>query len=144
MKVSSIALSILSTSAWLVTVSSAQRDSYTNTVHYAHADAAVAAAADRSLQVTQEPLPDTCAGVDGQFNLHKLGGVENQACSYDVILAAYKTQVFDATGSTCSDNTLTAKEDLDAKLLAAGTGASTPEDAAAKICKDMYDSDDVT
>eukprot|EP00585_Thalassiosira_rotula_P006502 CAMPEP_0196158876 /NCGR_PEP_ID=MMETSP0910-20130528/46036_1 /TAXON_ID=49265 /ORGANISM="Thalassiosira rotula, Strain GSO102" /LENGTH=1315 /DNA_ID=CAMNT_0041423787 /DNA_START=50 /DNA_END=3998 /DNA_ORIENTATION=- len=76
-----------------------------------------------------------CSGVSGPFTLTDITG----HCTYDVLLEEYTSQVFDAMGSTCSENKLTAKEDFDAKLLATFTGAKTGVDAGAMLCKSLYD-----
>lgn len=76
----------------------------------------------------------TCSGVSGAFTLIDLHG----QCSYDLLLEEYTRQVFDNTGSTCSTNTLTAKEDFDGKLMAA-FGTATGEEGGAALCKALYD-----
>eukprot|EP00584_Thalassiosira_punctigera_P019063 CAMPEP_0172574420 /NCGR_PEP_ID=MMETSP1067-20121228/136690_1 /TAXON_ID=265564 ORGANISM="Thalassiosira punctigera, Strain Tpunct2005C2" /NCGR_SAMPLE_ID=MMETSP1067 /ASSEMBLY_ACC=CAM_ASM_000444 /LENGTH=504 /DNA_ID=CAMNT_0013367049 /DNA_START=150 /DNA_END=1660 /DNA_ORIENTATION=+ len=81
----------------------------------------------------------TCDGVDGPFTLSDLQG----KCTYAKLLEEYTRQVFDEAGSTCASPTVTAKEDLDAKLTAA-TGADDAEAAAVVVCKAMYDTATVT
>ena len=84
---------------------------------------------------------ETCSGVSGPFVLTELSGT----CNYEKLLEEYTRQVFDMTGSTCAGgSTLTAKEDLDAKLMAAVQGSTSGEDAAEVVCKALYDNADVT
>ena len=83
----------------------------------------------------------TCSGVSGSFSLEDITG----PCTYDVLVQEYTRQVFDAAGATCmAGSTLTAREDLDAKLTAAVPGDVTAEEAGAIVCKAMYDGADQT
>jgi hypothetical protein len=85
----------------------------------------------------------TCSGVAGPFRLTDIKGT----CSYAKILDEYTNQVFNAAGATsCAANgsDLTAKQDLDGKLLAAMPDAASAEDAAMQLCKLMYDSAEIT
>eukprot|EP00580_Thalassiosira_gravida_P013233 CAMPEP_0201683418 /NCGR_PEP_ID=MMETSP0494-20130426/52117_1 /ASSEMBLY_ACC=CAM_ASM_000839 /TAXON_ID=420259 /ORGANISM="Thalassiosira gravida, Strain GMp14c1" /LENGTH=981 /DNA_ID=CAMNT_0048167195 /DNA_START=200 /DNA_END=3143 /DNA_ORIENTATION=- len=77
----------------------------------------------------------TCDGVSGPFTLSDITG----QCTYDLLLEEYTSQVFDAMGSTCAENKLSAKEDFDAKLVGAISDATTGEEAGDILCKAMYD-----
>lgn len=85
--------------------------------------------------------------VYGSFTLKDLSG----PCSYSKLLDEYTRQVYNVTGSisnTCQEpeagsNSLSAKEDLDFKLIAAMPNAGTPEEAAMSICRAMYDNPDL-
>jgi len=86
---------------------------------------------------------ETCSGVEGGFRLERLSG----ECTYEYLAEQYERQVFGATGS-CVNPDVTARDDFNMKLGAEGT---TPEEIqadaeakAAKVCRDMYDSADVT
>mmetsp|Transcript_25831 Transcript_25831/g.55583 ORF Transcript_25831/g.55583 Transcript_25831/m.55583 type:complete len:1002 (+) Transcript_25831:149-3154(+) len=82
----------------------------------------------------------TCSGVSGPFSLKDV----TRTCNYETLLDEYTRQVFDVTGSTCAGGSdVTAKEDLDAKMMAA-TGDTNGEDAAIAICKALYDNADLT
>eukprot|EP00571_Detonula_confervacea_P010887 CAMPEP_0172301684 /NCGR_PEP_ID=MMETSP1058-20130122/3526_1 /TAXON_ID=83371 /ORGANISM="Detonula confervacea, Strain CCMP 353" /LENGTH=117 /DNA_ID=CAMNT_0013011895 /DNA_START=133 /DNA_END=482 /DNA_ORIENTATION=+ len=82
----------------------------------------------------------TCSGVSGPFTLKDI----SRTCNYDTLLEEYTSQVFDVTGSTCAGGSdVTAKEDLDAKMMAA-TNETNGEDAASAICKALYDNADLT
>jgi hypothetical protein len=94
-----------------------------------------------SLRYVPTSLAQVCAGVSGPFTLKDI----STTCNYDTLLEEYTRQVFDVTGAVCSSgSTLTAKDDFDAKLVAATTGAATGEDAAVVLCKALYDNADVT
>ena len=83
----------------------------------------------------------TCSGTTGPFTLTELTGT----CNYAKLLDEYTRQVFDMTGSTCMEgSTVTAKEDLDAKLMGAVAGSTSGEEAAEVVCKALYDNADVT
>jgi hypothetical protein len=84
--------------------------------------------------------------VYGSFTLKDISG----PCSYSKLLDEYTRQVYNVTGSisnTCQEpagsNSLSAKEDLDFKLIAAMPNAGTPEEAAMSICRAMYDNPDL-
>ena len=83
--------------------------------------------------------------VDGPFALSDLTG----DCTYDALLEAYTLQVYDATGSACTDPSVSAQDDLNAKLLPGGDPASDTYQADAEaagrlVCTTMYDTADVT
>lgn len=99
----------------------------------------------------------TCSGnnvvvVSGPFLLSDIKGT----CSYAKILDEYTNQVFNAAGATSTSCAaaavitnagsigLTAKQDLDGKLLAAMPDATNAEEAAMQLCKAMYDSAEIT
>jgi len=89
-----------------------------------------------TLHLAPKARAQTCSGVSGPFTLSDITG----NCSYEVLLEEYTSQVFDAMGSTCAENTMSAKEDFDHKLLSACDDcASTGEEAGELLCKAMYD-----
>lgn len=84
---------------------------------------------------------ETCDGVSGSFSITDVTG----QCTYAKLLEEYTRQVFDETGNTCATGSLvTAKEDLDSKLLAAVPGAASGEEAGDLVCKMMYDTNEQT
>jgi hypothetical protein len=97
-----------------------------------------------TLSLTFHYLPtpitgQTCTSLAGSFTLSDITG----ACTYETLLEEYTRQVFDVAGSTCTSSTFTAKDDLDAKLMAA-TNAASGEEGAVVVCKAMYDGADIT
>ena len=85
----------------------------------------------------------TCSGVSGPFALTDIKG----SCTYDKILEEYTNQVYNAAGATsasCAAADSSAKEDLDAKILAAMPKFQSAEEAATQLCRNMYDSAEVT
>jgi len=96
-----------------------------------------------SLYAPHRAIAQSCTGgAAGSFKLKAITG----ACDYATLLEEYTRQVFDMTGSTCGGggSTLTAKEDLDAKLLGAYPAASSGEEAGVMVCHEMYDSQNIT
>ena len=90
----------------------------------------------RNLQVDE-----TCDGVSGSFSITDVTG----QCTYAKLLEEYTRQVFDETGNTCaSGSSVSAKEDLDSKLMAAVPGATSGEEAGDLVCKMMYDTNEQT
>ena len=90
----------------------------------------------RNLQVDE-----TCDGVSGSFSITDVTG----QCTYAKLLEEYTRQVFDETGNTCATgSSVSAKEDLDSKLMAALPEAKSGEEAGDLICKMMYDTNEQT
>ena len=90
----------------------------------------------RNLQVDE-----TCDGVSGTFSITDVTG----QCTYAKLLEEYTRQVFDETGNTCATgSSVSAKEDLDSKLMAAVPGATSGEEAGDLVCKMMYDTNEQT
>ena len=84
---------------------------------------------------------ETCDGVSGSFSITDVTG----QCTYAKLLEEYTRQVFDETGNTCATgSSVSAKEDLDSKLLAALPEAKSGEEAGDLICKMMYDTNEQT
>jgi len=93
-----------------------------------------------TLRFTPSANAQTCNGVTGAFSLREITG----ECNYDRLHREYASQVFDATGSICADGSdVTAEEDLDAKMKA-WTNTGSGEEAAAVICKELYDNAETT
>ena len=89
-----------------------------------------------TLHFAPSATAQTCSGVSGPFTLSDITGT----CTYETLLEEYTRQVFDVTGSTCATgSTILAKDDFDAKLIAA-TEAATGEEGGSIVCKAMYDS----
>jgi hypothetical protein len=93
---------------------------------------------------------ESCTGVSGSFALKGISG----PCSYMKLLEEYTRQIYNATGSVSTmcltgrsgdenNDSLSAKDDFDFKLIAAMPDAGTPEVAAMSICRTMYDNPDI-
>ena len=88
-----------------------------------------------ALHYAPSAIAQTCSGVSGPFTLSDITGT----CTYETLLEEYTRQVFDVTGATCATgSTVSAKDDFDAKLIAA-TVAVTGEEGGSIVCKAMYD-----
>ena len=88
-----------------------------------------------------QTVAPTCDGVSGSFAITDVTG----QCTYDSLLAEYTRQVFDETGNTCATgSSISAKDDLDSKLMAAMPTATSGEEAGQLVCQMMYDTNEIT